>query len=136
MFERKPMVINVHAPVRTDYVTREIHEHRAPTDESVRLLKELEEKAEAKIIETIRIADTSFECVVHQFLEAMTMDTVLRAVFSLNGKKHKAEHRFQESIRDRMDHQKEFTALRDEVAKVIATEMICDAFRRKPETAP
>jgi len=38
-----------------------VHEHRAPTDKSVELLKEFEEKAMAKIVETIVIRDTLVE---------------------------------------------------------------------------
>ena len=38
---------------RTEYVTREVHEHRAPTDESVKLLREMEQKARDQVIEAI-----------------------------------------------------------------------------------
>lgn len=56
MFKSKPPMI-VQVPGTTRYVDRNvtINEHRAPTDESVKLLKEMEEKAEAKLIEAIRL---------------------------------------------------------------------------------
>lgn len=47
---------------RTEYVTQTIHEHRAPTDESIRLAKEYEEKAwktvENRILEDVPEIDT------------------------------------------------------------------------------
>lgn len=39
------MALNHQAAPRTEYVTRTVHEHRAPTDESIRLAREYEEKA-------------------------------------------------------------------------------------------
>lgn len=41
-----------------------IHEHRAPTEESVRLLRELEKEAEAKVVRAMSIKTTDFHCVV------------------------------------------------------------------------
>ena len=37
--------LNSQPAPRTEYVTRTVHEHRAPTDESIRLAREYEEKA-------------------------------------------------------------------------------------------
>lgn len=70
---------------RTEYVTREVVEHRAPTDESVRLLKEMEQAAEAKRTAAMQMAGNTFNGVIEQF-ETFADDTVtLRAVFDLNG---------------------------------------------------
>jgi hypothetical protein len=71
----------------TEHVTKNVNitEHRAPTDESVRLLKELEEKAQQKIIDSIRVADTNFECVVHCLDDFKNSQYILFAKFSMNG---------------------------------------------------
>ena len=42
MFDR---TVIVPGRTQTEYVTREVHEHRAPTDASVKLLREMEQKA-------------------------------------------------------------------------------------------
>jgi hypothetical protein len=129
MFERKPNVINITAPTRTEYVEKSvtIKEHRAPTDESVRLLKEFEIAAQKKVDDAVRVGNSAFECVVHITTDMMNDGTIYRAMFSLNGRKESAEifiHRGKsEAIEDVA------MALRDEVAKVIATTMIVDAFR-------
>ena len=48
---------------RTEYVTRNVNvtEHRAPTDESVKLLREMEAKAEAEVIKAVAVGNQSFE---------------------------------------------------------------------------
>jgi len=48
---------NHNHPTRTEFVTREVHEHRAPTDESVRLLNEMQQKAAENLIRTAHIED-------------------------------------------------------------------------------
>lgn len=68
----------------------QVTEKRAPTDESVRLLKELEAAAQAKIVSAIRVADTAFECVIHTMREPINDQTKVCVIFSLNGKKCEA----------------------------------------------
>src|SRR5437899_141820 len=68
----------------TERVTEHVHEHRAPTDESVRLLSEMEKAARDKIVEAIHVGDTTFECVVHIERRFADDSTYLIAVFSLN----------------------------------------------------
>lgn len=90
---RRPNVYVLNAPSRTEFVTREVHEHRAPTDESVRLLREMEAKAKDAVIHAVHVGDTTFECVVHQNRSSMDDTVTLLAIFSLNGKKMTAEFR-------------------------------------------
>ena len=42
-------------PTRTERVTEHVHEHRAPTDQSVSLLKELEREAADKVLSVNRL---------------------------------------------------------------------------------
>ena len=46
-------------------VNTKVNIHRAPTDESVRLLKEMETAARDKIIESVAVRDNGFEDVMH-----------------------------------------------------------------------
>lgn len=64
-----------------------VHEHRAPTDASVKLLNEMEQAARDKIEKSIRVGDTSFECVIHTQLDHINDQIKVAAIFSLNGKK-------------------------------------------------
>jgi hypothetical protein len=132
MFERRPTIIQVNQPERTQYVDRNVtvHEHRAPTDQSVALLKEMEEKAERKILNTIHVTDSSFECVVHMWWDAINDAKVMRAVWSLNGHKCETTHTWR-CRRDEPEPQaltKAFAALRDKIATEIATKIIAGSF--------
>lgn len=57
------MIHPVDATIRQ---TTTIHEHRAPTDDSVRLLKQMEEEAKKKAVESLCLANTPIECVIHR----------------------------------------------------------------------
>jgi len=112
----------------THYVDRTVTVNRAPTDESVKLLKEMEKAAQDKVIESVKVGDTHFECVVHVWREMESDDQVYRAIFSLNGKKLTAEHRIW-----RGDVAKNRWAgidgLRNDMAKVIAGEVLVGALQ-------
>lgn len=123
---RQPTHIIVHQPTRTEYVTREIHEHRAPTDQSVALLKEMEAAAKDKIVDAVHVGDSYFECVVHIEKDLIADCTRMRAVFKLNGHCETADHVFRP--RNPGDELTAANALRDEVAKVIASKMLASAF--------
>lgn len=90
--QKAPTVINE---------TRTVHEHRAPTDESIRLLAEFEEKARARIAQTVRVQGAWLDCVVMVELDYASQDTILRAIFSVERPRHRddkpnidVEHRF------------------------------------------
>lgn len=60
---------HIHKPRDTQYVDRNIthHEHRAPTDESIKILREMEEKARDNLILAIRIDDGPIPMAVQVF---------------------------------------------------------------------
>ncbi len=57
-------------PTKTEFVTKEVHEHRAPTDESVRLLNEMQHEAAKNLIRTAHIENT----VLRDAIAGMTQD--------------------------------------------------------------
>lgn len=121
--ETTPLII-INEP-RTEYVTQRVtvEEKRAPTDESVRLLREMEQAARDKVEQSINVGGNGFECVVHVMKEAMSMDTVAVAIFKLNGKPMRAEARVEgwdtaEVCRKLPER------LRDAVAQKIAVEVL------------
>ena len=127
MFGRKPpTIVHVEMPTRTEYVTKEVIEKRAPTDQSVALLREMEAAALKKVEHAVNVGGNGFECVVAFEIEAMSSDRVAKAMFTLNGKRMKAEARA-EGWRD-----DGFTTLPDRlrqaVADEIAREMLATAF--------
>lgn len=68
------------------------HEHRAPTDESVRLLMDMEEAARAKIVHTAVLNDMPMACTI--FVMRHCDGTVeLQAIYDINGKRHTTQVR-------------------------------------------
>ncbi len=59
-------------PTRVSVNSRsEVHEHRAPTDDSVRLLREMEQRVRDEVVKTTIVRDTDFECVVYKTADLM-----------------------------------------------------------------
>lgn len=67
--------------------TVNVTEKRAPTDESAKILREYEEAADKRWIQLVRVADNSLNCVIYIDNRFWDFNSVVRAVFTLNGKK-------------------------------------------------
>jgi hypothetical protein len=76
----------------TENVNVNVTEKRAPTDESVRLLREMEDRAQARIVATTRVQDMGIDCVIHKMLDIANCETKYAVIYSLNGKKHRVDH--------------------------------------------
>lgn len=126
MFNRTVLVAPTHRVTEHVHVT---HKH-APTDESVRLLKEFEERAAAKVLDAVKVSNSTFECVIHSQRDFASGDIELAAIFSLNGTKMRVDHRAQ----DDTPPQKMATDLCTKVAGRIASEVLAPAFERLAAT--
>ena len=124
---RRPINVHIDAPTRTEYVTRTVHEHRAPTDQSVALLKEMEQAARDKIEHAVSVGDNGFECVVHINWDALNDDEVAVAIFKLNGQQMRATARVRRTKENREDVL--ISELRDAVAKEIANNVVMHALK-------
>ena len=106
-------------------------EQRAPTDESVKLLREMEAAAKASIVETMSVGGNGFEGVIHIMRQHdMYGTTEARCVFSLNGRKLTSEA----SVKDWESNPvaaargELIKRLMDETAKKIAIEILKSAW--------
>jgi hypothetical protein len=105
------------------YITKT--EHRAPTDESVRLLKEMEEKARQKIIDSFTVKDTHFECKTFQEMDMVTQEMKYVVIYSMNGKRRTVSVNIERDVI--ADNYKKLISA---VANDIAVAMLSDAFSR------
>lgn len=105
------------------YTPVTVTEKRAPTDESVRLLKEMEEKAREKIIDSFAVKDTHFECKIFQEKDFLTLDTKFVVIYSMNGKKRTVNVCIEEG-----EIENTYKKLISAVANDIAHAMLADAF--------
>lgn len=62
-------------------------ERRAPTDESVRLLREMESAARDEVAGGVRVDGTDLNCVIHVARDALSFDLKFRAILSVNGRR-------------------------------------------------
>lgn len=112
--------------IRTGMPSRiDIHEHRAPTTDSARLLNELQHEAEKRIIATVPLEDNLIKGEVH-LLQFVAMNAyTLRALYDINGKTF--ETQVDRSVYEikTYDDQRDFLfELRDKMAKDIAGALI------------
>jgi hypothetical protein len=109
-------------PTRTEtrYVTREVVEKRAPTDESVKLLREMEQAAEAKRIAGMQMPGNLFHGVVEVFVDHVSASLIASTIFDINGHRIKAHVRVDRDS----DASAMLIKLRDETAKIIANEIL------------
>lgn len=71
---------------------KEVKEIKAPTDESIRLLNEMQEKAKKNIIATIRIEQNHLKAVVVYFVDDVSKNSVnYHLKFTLNEKDYTLE---------------------------------------------
>jgi hypothetical protein len=68
-----------------------VTEKRAPTDESIRLYREMEEKARASIIKAVSVIDNKFNAMVHAYRDHLSGKNRFIIIFTLNGHKHDVE---------------------------------------------
>lgn len=100
-------------------------EKRAPTDESVRLLMEMEAAAAAKVLSAVRVENTAFQGVLHHMEDHLTGIRKFRCVFKLNGKQMTASYEC-----DREDFTREVAAvgIRDAIAREVANAITSSVF--------
>ena len=69
-----------------------VTEKRAPTDESVKLLKDMEKAARDSVIDSIRVTTSTMDgVVVYAMRSPESFENVLYIRFNLNGKPYKVE---------------------------------------------
>lgn len=76
---------HIHPPTGLSHV--EITEKRAPTTDSVRLLREMEASARDSITNSVRVKSTEIDCVVHTYDDFVNDSIKLGVVLKLNGKR-------------------------------------------------
>jgi len=104
----------------------DVYEHRAPTADTAKFLKELEDKAKDNILKSIRIENNSFNCVVHYQMSSLMLDHIFIIIFKLNN----VESRVEVVFRDfEITQEKIIKGIRDAVAEEISNKMLCSIYK-------
>lgn len=118
-------------PGVSQHHTHTITENRAPTDESVRLLKEMEKAAQDKVLGSIRLENCPIDCVIHAYQDFMGFDLQFIVRLKINNKIIEIKHihrRKSSSLED--ERQAVISGLRTCVAERIAAELLGQAFAK------
>jgi hypothetical protein len=124
MFDRSLAIIQ---PRVTEYVDRHVTVKRAPTDESVTLLREMESAARAQVDNSVSVGDNGFEGVIHTWRDMLSDTTIHRCLFALNGRKMDVKVELRSFD---YDHGKAIDALRAAIADKISVEILASALGR------
>ncbi len=110
-----------------------VNEHKAPTDKSVELLNEMQEKAQRNVIATIKIEENFLKAVAIYYRDEMIMDRMTYHIrFELNGKEYTIEDYIdkfewrQEMSKSYMGlgHETIFRALHKKFSEMVANELM------------
>lgn len=102
-----------------------VTEKRAPTDESVTLLKEMEEKALAKLISVTRLDSNELKATWHVFRSYFDCQFNVIIRFALNG----IGHEVRVSLSDVSSAEAVFIAVSTAIANKIAESMTVEIFK-------
>lgn len=120
-------------------VNKTVKEYRAPTDESIKLLREMESKAKEQVIKAIAVVDNKFNCSIQMWQDSLSCSFDILVAFDLNGERLTAKHRiFMHEIKDTHEVVQELLkAVSDEIARHLirtsfpktAANMLCEHFK-------
>lgn len=120
--------ISVSAPRRPNV---HHHEHRAPTDKSVELLREMEAAAEKRVLYSARLESNEFRCVWRVVTDDYHMTHRAICQFDLNGKAHTVEVELPAGASRAAFADKVLKEVQREVAMQITLPLFMDATTRK-----
>lgn len=80
------------APPSVVNVNKTVKEYRAPTDDSVKLLREMESKAREQVIKAVAVVDNKFNCNIQVLQDNLSARILIRVIFDLNGERLTVEH--------------------------------------------
>lgn len=103
-----------------------VTEKRAPTDDSVRLLKEMEDAARKKITESTTVSNTEFTCKLHKYHDALNCCDNYAIIYTLNGRQCRTD--IMVEIYKMLTPEQVACMIRDQVAVDIANKMLSTAF--------
>lgn len=107
-----------------------VHENRAPTDQSVQLLREMEQKARDNILLAIRSDSNDFKYTASVYSDNHQFTHRLRVQFAINGHQHDIDFELPFQYRD-MKGKDLILQVRDLVAKELANLITIDLLRAR-----
>lgn len=116
MFDRLT-VMDARSP---SHVTQTVHEHKAPTDESVKLLMEMQNKVMANLLGQIRVENNGFEIVAYAFNDVSKFEKKVCIKYKIGTVEHTVDvsFRYTATVREMANK------LVDELARDLAKNLL------------
>ena len=121
-------VIMMPSEVRREYVPYEknIHHHRAPTDDSIRLYKEMEEKSREELVGHVRLGGNNFDGVCAVFDEDFGYRRCYRFKYELNGDEYGFDYKSDPMINGKDELRRALEELRQHIVNVAMGDFVDD----------
>ena len=127
MFDRTDNSVNFPDKIQ---ITKTVTEHRAPTDDSIRIFREYVEKARAEVAEMARCGDNINKYGWTTFRDPAMMRDVVVLDLVINGEK--VDFYKNLSCEYHIDPGKRIDSIRKMMAEALAEKIIADLFRVDP----
>jgi len=129
-FNRVDKSVHNYSPSRID-----VHEHKAPTDESVKLLNEFEEKAKENIIAVYRIEENNINAVAILYQDNVCQDAINYFLkFNLNGREYKLRGELKKRDIKIIDFHAIDLSLYKILREAFCNKLIDEIFKQIPDT--
>lgn len=87
------MNFHLHYQRSPSRITHEHHEHRAPTDDSVKLLSDMEAAARAKVMRSVPLESNAIKAVLHHMRDVNGLAELFVIQYEVNGSRHEVHVR-------------------------------------------
>lgn len=113
----------------TRSVTEHVHEHRAPTDESVQLLKEMEQAAREKISDSLILKSNHVHAVVQSNISNFDHTIRYRITYDLNGQRRVVDYHLFQDDTNTNPLVRAYTELSKDIAEFIMRGLLPSALK-------
>ncbi|QNH71486.1 hypothetical protein PP938_gp040 [Rhizobium phage AF3] len=98
----------------------------APTHESVKLLREMEQTSKSEVINSMRLDNNRMRAVFHRVNDPFNADAAIRTIFELNGVRHEVTSTTNMHTASPQDRLKQLV---EDVSRKVAEEILQKAFK-------
>lgn len=111
-------------------VNKHVHEHKAPTDDSIRYADEMRKKVRDSIIAAVTTDNNALSIKAFHFSDLAAFENIIIVNYTLNGHERRVEYRYNQDlfIRDTQATNKIIFGLKEAIAKDISKAVLSRAW--------
>lgn len=116
--------------------TVNVTENKAPTAESVRLLREMEKAAQDQLVHVTSVKDTNISAIIHTHKSHLSDTQKFRVIYSFNGKKLTTDYECDDRVNGNVFIHGLIDALAKDIALHILQKPFSEMMKSHPELKP